>query len=716
MERRLRRRHERRELGRGRSGDVLRRGEEGKLAGLRLGGHGGRRLQPVVLAVPVDADDEPRVAALDLDRPVSVRRQLLVGLEPVEHPADRRRRVGGLLAVDRAGDDQPLLRARHRDVVEAQLLRRLLAGARVLHGLVVERAAALRRHRVGDAEAEAAVGEREDLVRGRRRLVAARVGDDHDLELEPLRGVDGQQPHGVGSLLLRDRLELARADGLLLGDETDEALDVRPAELLVRAGEPRELAHVRVAAAAVPLREHGEVVVVLADDALAQPLEREPRQRRRQPLEPLPEREQQPLVALRQSGRQRPLEPREQRPLRRGAPQQRQPVVGHPDERRREHRQQRAVVVAVLQQPQVAEQVDHLLLAEVALAGRAVRRQSRLAQLVLVQLRVRAGGEQEHDLAGRGDAAVDELPHPPRHRARLAVPPRHARVPVRRLVGDEQLDRMPEDRIGELRRGVELLELVAEVRAEQLVHRRQHLRPRAVVQRQRQKLRRLGAPLAEDPDVRVAEAVDRLELVADEEQLGAGPAQQVDEIALEAVRVLELVDHDRAEAERLALADRLVVAEQVARGELEVLEVERRLARLRLGVRGGEAVEQLLEEVAVARGRLVERRLLHEPARLLVRRGALAARAEAGQLHQPVRTRVALEQREQLLRVAALRVGGRGIGGEEARRLAQLLHAVRQLGTAADVEPQLPSRGTERLVDAGEHPPQPGRAVRREQP
>ena len=275
---------------------------------------------------------------------------------------------------------------------------------------------------------------------------------------------------------------------------------------------------------------------------------------------------------------------------------------------------------------------------------------------------------------------------------------------------------MPEDRIGELRRGVELLELVAEVRAEQLVHRRQHLRPRAVVQRQRQELRRLGAPLAEDPDVRVAEAVDRLELVADEEQLGAGPAQQVDEIALEAVRVLELVDHDRAEAERLALADRLVVAEQVARGELEVLEVERRLARLRLGVRGGEAVEQLLEEVAVARGRLVERRLLHQPARLLVRRGALAARAEAGQLHQPVRTRVALEQREQLLRVAALRVGRRGIGGEEARRLAQLLHAVRQLGTAADVEPQLPSRGAERLVDAGEHPPQPRRAVRREQP
>ena len=111
--------------------------------------------------------------------------------------------------------------------------------------------------------------------------VAARVGHDDDLELEPLRGVDREQPHRVGALLLGDRLELARADRLLLADEAHEPLDVRPAQLLVRARQPGELAEVRVPAAAVPLRQDGEVVVVLGDDPLAEPLEREPRREAR---------------------------------------------------------------------------------------------------------------------------------------------------------------------------------------------------------------------------------------------------------------------------------------------------------------------------------------------------------------------------------------------------------------------------------------------------
>ena len=177
--------------------------------------------------------------------------------------------------VDRAGDDQPVDRARHRDVVEAQPLGLVLGRARLLDVLVVEHAVPLARDRVGDAEAEAAVGEAEDLVGGRRVAVAPGVGDDDDLELEPLRRVDREQPHGVGALLLRDRVALGGADRLLLLDEADEALDVGAAQLLVRAREPRELAQVRVAAPAVPLREHGEVVVVVGDDPLAEPLERE---------------------------------------------------------------------------------------------------------------------------------------------------------------------------------------------------------------------------------------------------------------------------------------------------------------------------------------------------------------------------------------------------------------------------------------------------------
>ena len=137
-----------------------------------------------------------------------------------------------------------------------------------------------------------------------------------------------------------------------------------------------------------------------------------------------------------------------------------------------------------------------------------------------------------------------------------------------------------------------------------------------------------GPPLAEDLHVGVAEAVDRLELVADEEPLRVRPGQQVDELALEPVRVLELVDHDRAEAQPLALAQALVVAQQVAGVQLEILEVERRLAVLRRCVLGGEAVQELLQQLAVLQRQLVERRLLDRLPRLLVARRSLAARPE----------------------------------------------------------------------------------------
>ena len=298
--------------------------------------------------------------------------------EPLEHPADRRRRIRLLVAVDRARDDQPLLGARHRDVVEAQLLRLLLEPARLAHLVVVECAAALRRHRIGDAEAEAAVGEREDLVRRRRRLVAARVGDDHDLELEALRRVDRQQANRVGPLLLRDCLELARADRLLLVHEADEALDVGAAQLLVRAREPRELAHVRVATPPVPLREHREVVVVLADDALAQPLEREPRHRRREPVEALPERAQQARVALVERRRQSSARSRRRAAASTAARRTSASAsFERPTNGDASTVSERLVVVAVVQEPQVREQVDHLLLAEVAPAGRAIRRSAR---------------------------------------------------------------------------------------------------------------------------------------------------------------------------------------------------------------------------------------------------------------------------------------------------------------------------------------------------
>ena len=73
-----------------------------------------------------------------------------------------------------------------------------------------------------------------------------------------------------------------------------------------------------------------------------------------------------------------------------------------------------------------------------------------------------------------------------------------------------------------------------------------------------------------------------------------GRAQEVDDLGLQAVRVLELVHEDRAEARLLALAELGLRLEKVARLELEILEVERRLARLRLRVPAGEQRQELL--------------------------------------------------------------------------------------------------------------------------
>jgi len=70
------------------------------------------------------------------------------------------------------------------------------------------------------------------------------------------------------------------------------------APLLVRPGEPRQLAQIRVAPPPIPLCEHREVVVVRADDLFAEPLERQRRRLRREPLVPLQERAEKALVLL----------------------------------------------------------------------------------------------------------------------------------------------------------------------------------------------------------------------------------------------------------------------------------------------------------------------------------------------------------------------------------------------------------------------------------
>ena len=300
----------------------------------------------------VETQNEPRPVALDLHGSVGRVFELL-RVEPRKHPADRSRLVTGARRVDRARDDEAVDRTRHRDVVEAPSLRLGSLVLDLLHLLVVGGREARSRRRIGNAEAEATVGQAEDLVRVARCSVAACVGDDDDLELEALRAVDREQPDDIGALLLGNRFELGGADDALLANEAHEALDVGPAQLLVRARQPRQLAQVRVAAPPVPLREHREVVVVVGDHALAETLEGEPRSETCQAVVALLERAEELGVAIREARRQRALEPDEQGPALGSPPQVHERVVRHAHERRGENGDERLVVVAVVQEPQV---------------------------------------------------------------------------------------------------------------------------------------------------------------------------------------------------------------------------------------------------------------------------------------------------------------------------------------------------------------------------
>ena len=343
-------------------------------------------------------------------------------------------------------------------------------------------------------EAEAAVRERDDLVAASLPTgIAARVRDDDDLELETLRTVDGEKADSVRALLLGERLDLPGTERLLVVHEADERREIGAADRLVLPREPPQLPQVREAARTVPAREDRQVVVVLREDLLAKPLEPRARRHTNEPLVALQERAQELLLLDRDAFRQRALERGEERPLGRASAEQHERVVRDADERRRENGGERDVVVAVVQEAEVREQVRDLLLSEVAAARRAVRGEPEPAELLLVHLGVRARGEEDDDLARHRFSGVHELAHPPRDRTRLAATPVLPGVAVARLVGDEQLDGMAEDGVGELGRRGERLELVAERSCEEVVDRGEHLRPGAVVAPQAEQARRLLA-------------------------------------------------------------------------------------------------------------------------------------------------------------------------------------------------------------------------------
>src|SRR5207249_512617 len=84
-----------------------------------------------------------------------------------------------------------------------------------------------------------------------------------------------------------------------------------------------------------------------------------------------------------------------------------------------------------------------------------------------------------------------------------------------------------------------------------------------------------------------------------------------------------------------ALAHVVVQTQQVAGAQLKILEVEHGFAVLDRLVMERKAIQQLLQQNAVARGDLVERGLLDRAARLVVRGGALAPALEPAQVEQP---------------------------------------------------------------------------------
>jgi hypothetical protein len=79
----------------------------------------------------------------------------------------------------------------------------------------------------------------------------------------------------------------------------------------------------------------------------------------------------------------------------------------------------------------------------------------------------------------------------------------------------------------------------------------------------------------------VAEGVDRLQLVADDDELGLGALERLDQPQLQAVGVLELVDQQVGEAAAVGLAD-LGALEQAGGEDQQVLEVDPGAARLGL--------------------------------------------------------------------------------------------------------------------------------------
>ncbi len=283
-------------------------------------------------------------------------------------------------------------------------------------------------------------------------------------------------------------------------------------------------------------------------------------------------------------------------------------------ERRGEQPQQRRLVVRVGERREVVGEVLDLLARPEPAAARRERGQPGILEGALVGGDVRGRADEDDDVARRRLARLHQLGDPLREQPRLRPPPggpagQRAEVgvvpggawrlaPARRggRVGDQQLDQRSARR-SDLAPRDERLEARAVQRAGSGVDGREDLGPGPEVAAQHgggALARTRVARGAEDLDRRVTKAVDRLELVADDERLA--PVEPPQQPHLERVGVLELVHHDPLEAVRPGVPERGRTVEERAHGELEVVEVHRRAGALGRCVGVGVAPEQLAEQ------------------------------------------------------------------------------------------------------------------------
>ena len=299
-----------------------------------------------------------------------------------------------------------------------------------------------------------------------------------------------------------------------------------------------------------------------------------------------------------------------------GPREQRQTVGRDPGQRRGQGAVQRDIVERVGQRAQVGQAVQDLGPGPVAAPIGDEGRDAALLEGAGEHRHVAGGPQQDGDLARRGRSLAQQLVDALGQQPRLGLAPArrirqpargiHERVIPSALVGDEQFDERLGRRglVGEVlpRRepdspGQQRREIRSEQRREDGVDGVEQLRVPAEVVGQLERrvaLAQRRPAVAEETDVGMAEAVDRLELVADGEQVVA--LERVQDLHLPRVGVLELVDHHELEALGPGPPQPDVARQQRARLDLQVVEVQRPALTLGRGVGVVVVREQLPEQ------------------------------------------------------------------------------------------------------------------------